>query len=135
MKKARISYRRKKINQSVNLYIVGVAQCFPKSVYKTPFKIKKQIWVDELADADLFTPSCPHLHSSDGKYKLNVYTGKLYDIRLKKILTNKIVREDELKMLWNDHKFLEFAMKMRKLYHEKFSQSELDPIPSYAGHL
>jgi len=37
-----------------------------------------------VADADMFTPSCPHLHSIDGKYKLNVYDGTLYDIRLKK---------------------------------------------------
>ncbi len=53
--------------------------------YSTPFMIRNQKWYDELSDPDFFTPSCPHLHSNDGHYKMNVYTGELYDIPIKKI--------------------------------------------------
>ena len=84
------------------------------------------------ADADMFTPSCPHLHSTDGKYKLNVYTGELYDIRLKKTIRNKVVNNDELNKLWSETKFLQFAMKMRQLYFEKYPQSQLPQIPVFA---
>ena len=69
------------------------------SAYKTPIKLKKMYWYDELADAYMFTSSCPHLNSVDGKYKLNVYDGMLYDIRLKKIIRNKRVNDEELKKL------------------------------------
>ena len=82
-------------------------------------------WYDELADADMFTHLCPHLHSVDGKYKLNVYTGELYDLRLKKIIRNKIVSNDELRRLWGDAGFLQFATKMRELYFEKYPHSQL----------
>ena len=132
MKRVRISYKRKRIEKTVNLYVFEVEHQFQKSVYKTPFKLKKQIWYDELADADMFTPSCPHLHSIDNKYKLNVYTGEIYDIRLKKIIKNKKVNMDEIKKLWNESKFQEFAMKMRQLYFEKYPKSELPEIPVFS---
>lgn len=72
MKKIRISYKQKRITYPMNLYEIRVESYFSKSAYKIPFKLKKMYWYDELADADMFTPSCPHLHSVDGKYKLNV---------------------------------------------------------------
>lgn len=131
VKKTRISYNQKQTNQQVNLYVIGVECQFRKSLYKTPFKLKKMIWYDEIADSDMFTPSCPHLHSIDGKYKLNVYTGELYDIRLKKIIRDKRVNNDELKELWSESKFLQFAMKMRQLYFEKYPQSQLPQIPVF----
>ena len=101
------------------------------SAYKTPIKLKKMYWYDELADADMFTSSCPHLNSVDGKYKLNVYDGTLYDIRLKKTIRNKRVNDEELKKLWGDAGFLQFATKMRELYFEKYPHSQLPQIPVF----
>lgn len=131
MKKIRISYKQKRITYPMNLYEIGVESYFSKSAYKTPFKLKKMYWYDELADADMFTPSCPHLHSVDGKYKLNVYDGTLYDIRLKKIMRNKRVNDEELRKLWDDAGFLQFATKMRELYFEKYPHSQLPQIPVF----
>ena len=131
MKKVRISYKKKRINRTMSIYEIGVECYFSKSAYKTPFKLKKMYWYDELADADMFTPSCPHLHSVDGKYKLNVYDGTLYDIRLKKTIRNKRVNDEELKKLWGDAGFLQFATKMRELYFEKYPHSQLPQIPVF----
>ena len=129
MRKVKISYK-KKIDMPI-AFIIGVERRFVNSVYKTPFKIKKQVWYDELADADPFTPSCPHLHSSDGNYKLNVYNGEIYNIRTKKIVRDKYVPKKELKKLWQDLKFQLFAQKMREIYYEKFPNSKLPDIPHF----
>ena len=108
---------------------IGYKIRFIKSSYKTPFKLKKQFWYDEYSDTDMFTPSCPHLHSLDGKYKLNVYTGEFYDIRNKRIIRDKYVPEDELKKLWKDPEFCSFAKTMRKIYNEKYPNSQLPEKP------
>lgn len=131
MKKDKIPYKKKKTMNNAIAFEIGVERGFVKSVYKTPFKMKKQVWFDEYADADPFTPSCPHLHSSDGKYKLNVYNGEMYDIRTKKIARDKYISEDELKILWSDPRFLLFAKKMREMYYEKFPNSKLPDIPHF----
>ena len=55
--------------------------------------------------------------------------GKQYDVRLKKIVCDKKVNKEELKRLWSEPKFIEFALKMRRLYSEKYPRSQLPPMP------
>lgn len=124
----KLMHRKKEIEI---VCFLEVSTKFSHGLYKTPFPLKKMIWYDELADSDPFTPSCPHLHSWEEKYKLNVYTGEIYDIRSKKNISNKYVNEDELSKLWADTRFQQFACKMRDIYKEKFPNSVLPSIPTY----
>lgn len=132
MKKLRIPYRKKCFSKERIEIRLGIKHRYRRaSVYTTPFKIKKLFWYDEFADSDYFTPSCPHLHSEDGKYKLNVYTGELYNIRLKRNCTDKYVPKEELKKLWEENKFIKFSNEMRKKYKEKYPDSSLPDIPLF----
>lgn len=128
MKKIRIPYNRK---PKINVFIteLKVENTVYKSVYKSPFKLMKLFWCGEISDPDFFNPSCPHLHSLDGKYKLNVYNGELYDIRLKRVAGNKHVSKEELDKLWKEPKFLAFANSMRNRYFEQYPCSKLPDIP------
>ena len=93
--------------------------------YKTPFSIKSQKWYDELSDSDPYNPSCPHLHSVEGPYKMNVYTGQIYNTQTKKIVDGFCIREKDLRKLWNDKKFLAFALMMRTIHLDKFPDAIL----------
>jgi len=99
--------------------------------YTTPFMIRNQKWYDELSDPDFFTPSCPHLHSKDGHYKMNVYTGELYDIPIKKISNKFHIQKKDLIKLWNDKKFYLFVAYMRKLFYKNYPNGNLPDIPEY----
>ncbi|MBQ7077386.1 MAG: hypothetical protein IJM91_04590 [Lachnospiraceae bacterium] len=109
---------------------ICVERKFLKSVFKTRFRLKRQFWYGEYADTDFFTPSCPHLHSEDQKYKLNVYTGDIYDAKNRKF-NGMRVSDNELKKLWSDDKFYKFANEMRKIYSDKFPNSVLRDIPNF----
>lgn len=119
-------------SKDVVVFTLVVSNEYDRGCYQTPFQMKKTLWFDELSDPDLFFPSCPHLHSSDGQYKLNVYTGELYSTKNKKIVKEKVVKEKELKRLWSDRKFMEFAEKMRTTYFEKYPSSSLPSIPPFS---
>ena len=118
-------------SKDIVVFTLTVSNEYDRGCYQTPFQLKKTLWFYELSDPDLFFPSCPHLHSSDQQYKLNVYTGELYSTKSKKIVKGKVVKEKELERLWSDRKFLEFAKKMRTTYFEKFPSSSLPPIPTF----
>lgn len=123
--------RNKPNSKGIVCFFLAVSNIYDMGCYQTPFQMKKTLWFDELSDPDLFFPSCPHLHSKDGQYKLNVYTGELYSTKSKKIVNGKIVKEKELKRLWENSKFVEFANRMRNIYFEKYPLSNLPPIPVF----
>lgn len=126
--------RKNKINsKEIVFFALVVSNEYDRGCYQTPFQMKKTLWFDELSDPDLFFPSCPHLHSFDGQYKLNVYTGELYSTKNKKIVKGKVVKEKELERLWSDRKFMEFAEKMRTTYFEKYPSSSLPSFPTFSG--
>lgn len=130
MKQSNIGYLNEKESNEV-VFELGVQRRFFRSIYETPFKLKKQRWHGCFSDKDVFIPSCPHLHSEDDKYKLNVYTGEIYDRRRRIVLRDKYVPNDELKKLWDDQKFKEFADKMRDYYKEERPNSKLPDIPKF----
>ena len=124
--------KNKTKGKHIVVFALVVSNEHERGCYQTPFQMKKTLWFDELSDSDLFFPSCPHLHSSDGQYKLNVYTGELYSTKNKKIVKGKVVKEKELERLWSDRKFMEFAEKMRTTYFEKYPSSSLPSVPSFS---
>ena len=124
--------KNKTKGKDVVVFALVVSNVYDRGCYHTPFQMRKTLWFDELSDPDLFFPSCPHLHSTDGQYKLNVYTGELYSTQSKKIVKGKVVKEKELERLWSDRKFMEFAEKMRTTYFEKYPLSSLPSVPSFS---
>lgn len=47
----------------------------------------------ELSDSDPYNPSGPHLHSVGGPYKMDVYTGQIYNTQTKKIIEGTYQRK------------------------------------------
>ena len=98
--------------------------------YRYPHQIKKSVWIGKLSDPDFHTPSCPHLHSENGKKKLDVYTGEFYDVQTR-TYTGEFIKQDVLKDLWTDEKFLRFVDQARDRLLSKFPNIKLPPIPHY----
>ena len=125
------------MRKKIKIISVDGIKVFPVNTnpqaYTTPFSIRSQKWYDELSDSDPYNPSCPHLHSVGGPYKMDVYTGQIYNTQTKKIIEGYHIREKDLKKLWNDKKFVAFALAMRKLYSDKFPNGALPEIPEYCG--
>lgn len=102
-----------------------------RRVYKYPHQIKKTLWYGRVADPDFHTPPAPHLHSADGKEKLDVYTGKFYSTKTKSY-TGAFADDEVMQSLWTNEKFLRFVDQARKHALEQCSTYELPPIPSWA---
>ena len=82
-------------------------------VYSPPFNIGGEKWEFHKNDEDP-CPSVPHGHSRDGKRKLDIVTGYIYDVR-----TNKILRKanrKELAKLKTDYKFRIFARETLEIF-------------------
>ena len=99
--------------------------------YKVPITLNGDKWQDELSDPDPFFPSCPHLHCIGKPYKLNVYTGEIYNMQTKKILRNEKIRKKELKELWKNELFLAFVRKKREEHDINYPTDVLPPIPTF----
>lgn len=72
-------------------------------------------WIIHEKDADINEPSCPHCHAIEKNWKLNIYTGQIYDATNHCYLKEK-VSKTELKKLWGQKKFVEIVLKERKRY-------------------
>lgn len=91
---------------------------------KLPFKLNKKEWYFKKSDEDI-NPSFPHLHTTDKKYKMNIYTGDIY-LKKQKIPFSCITDEEHRK-LWSDSKFLNDVKEMRKSY--VYGEEKLPLIP------
>lgn len=100
--------------------------------YQFPHQVKKNLWYGKETDPDFHTPPAPHLHSSNGRKKMDVYTGQLYDVQ-KKSYEDKYVDESVLREMWSDPKFLEFVDKSRKIALSKCPDYKLPPIPDWGS--
>ena len=99
--------------------------------YKAPLTLNGYKWYDELSDPDPFFPSCPHLHCTEKPYKLNVYTGELYNVQTKQIIRNEKIRTKELKELWKDKRFFEFVLFKRNEFLSQHPDAYLPTIPCF----
>ena len=102
-----------------------------RQLYRPPMTIGGFKWYDELSDPDPFFPSCPHLHCKGKPYKLNVYTGELYNTRTKQIIRNEKIRKKDLKELWENTLFLEFVKYKRMEYLQNYPNGILPEIPTF----
>lgn len=84
-------------------------------LYRPTDKIYKMIWDFHKADADPF-PSVPHGHSTNGKYKLKLWSGEVFDIQTNK-LVGKSSKKEMLK-LYGSHKFQCFVNDAREWFKE-----------------
>lgn len=57
-------------------------------------------------------PSFPHMHSLEDNMVLNIYTGEIYRKMTRDIIG--YASEKNMKRLWNDEKFLNEVMEIRK---------------------
>lgn len=75
--------------------------------------VKKMYWEFHKGDNDNF-PSVPHGHSLDGKYKLEIWSGKIYNIQSGK--SEFIAKKKDMKALQNYPGFVEFIKECREDY-------------------
>lgn len=87
------------------------------NIFKHKFEIHK-------TDADVW-PSYPHMHSLEDKLVLDIYTGEVYRKPTRQCI-NEASEEDMIK-LWNDRKFLNVVLEMRKT--KPINVKTLSPIP------
>ncbi|MBR0156246.1 MAG: hypothetical protein IJM20_01840 [Clostridia bacterium] len=95
--------------------------------YVTNFQIHRQIWDLNMYDDDNW-PSVPHGHSLDGKYKLNVWTGEIFEITTKKRVGH--ARKKELNVLYSNNEFIKFARSAIQYHKEHFPYHSFD-IPDW----
>lgn len=89
-----------------------------------PFKLNKADWYFKISDHDI-NPSFPHLHSKDGKYKMNIYNGNIHRAKDKRVIST--LSDDDFIKLWNYQKFREEVIKIRKTY--PYGEEKLPPVP------
>lgn len=78
--------------------------------------IKKMYWEFHKGDNDNL-PSVTHGHSLDGKYKLEIWNGKIYNIQSGKV--EYIAKKKDMKALQQHPGFIEFVKECREEYKER----------------
>lgn len=79
-------------------------------------KIGGMYWVFHKGDNDDH-PSVPHGHSIDGKYKLELWNGNIFNIQTGKIKFK--AKKKDMTALYNLPGFLEFVNECREAYRER----------------
>ena len=97
---------------------------FNPFLYRPEYKIFNHKFEIHKTENDIW-PSYPHVHLLEDDIKLDIYTGNLYRIQTKKIINE--VSDKDMKKLWNDKKFLEMVMEVRK--NKPINISNLQDIP------
>lgn len=88
-------------------------------------KVKKLYWEFHKGDAD-YRPSVPHGHSLDGKYKLELWSGEIYDCRTgKKVMQAK---EKDMLALSRENGFADFVNECRAEYLKLHPGVSLQPL-------
>lgn len=82
----------------------------------TPFTVKRVKWEIHNHDADINEPSCPHMHAIGKPWKLNLYTGDIYDINTGKIVGR--VKRKELLAIWKSSGVYRIILTERAIYEE-----------------
>ena len=88
-------------------------------------------WYMNNHDKDINMPSCPHCHAHGNSWKLNIYTGRIYD-------KNKCIGQIGIKefyKMWIQEEFRDAVLRERKWYNENYHDKnpirypELPPLP------
>ena len=93
-------------------------------LYRPEIKIYDHRFEIHKTDVDVW-PSYPHMHSIEDNLVLDIYSGKVY----RKITREHIgyAMEKDMKVLWNDKKFLDLVIEVRK--NKPLNVCRLDEIP------
>ena len=100
--------------------------------------MKGQKWYMHEHDKDINDPSCPHCHAKGKKWKLDIYTGHVYEYPDKHYKGK--ISKSEMKKMWSQEGFLELVIKERQWYEENMHESNpvryplLPPLPISVKH-
>lgn len=89
-------------------------------------------WIMHEHDSDINDPSCPHCHAKEKNWKLDIYSGCVYDYTNGKAYITKLSKK-EFKRLWKQKGFLSLVLKERKWYEDEFLSKDCvryPPLPS-----
>ena len=89
----------------------------------TPFTVKGVKWEIHNRDAEINNPSCPHMHAIEKPWKLDLYTGNIYDSITGKYIGR--IKQKELLEIWNAKGVLKIILAERAIYEELHKK---DPI-------
>jgi len=87
-------------------------------------------WDFHKGDAD-YNPTVPHGHSLDGKYKLELWSGRIYEISSGKMYG--ISRSKEMRALYVFPGFREFVEECREEYRKMHPTINLQPLTPCDG--
>ncbi len=111
----------------------------PKAKYTVPFQFHKfdGKWYLHECDKDNLRPSCPHLHSCEYPMKIDIYEGRLYDVRIRRY-TGERIKSSDLKKLWEIPEFVASVFRERDRYlvlhrQDPVRYPNLPSIPAYAN--
>ena len=94
-------------------------------LYRLQSKINGLTWDVNQDDPDTW-PSIPHLHATEKPYKLDIYTGRIFNINTKKHVLR--ASRKGMEILWTDKKAVAIILYNRNKYKDR----ELPDIPDYA---
>lgn len=94
--------------------------------YDPNYEIKGLKWRIHKNDMDNW-PSIPHLHAIEKNYKMDIYTGVVYNANNKKYIGS--IRGKELRKLWQDEKIVDIVIFARQ---NRGKDMTLPQIPEYA---
>lgn len=78
-------------------------------------KIEGHKWVLHKYDPDVFFPSCPHFDCRDRKWKLDIYSGKIYNSSNHSYV-GKIPYKVLKEKIWGDDTIVNMIIDIRKRY-------------------
>lgn len=90
-------------------------------------QIKQIYWEFHKGDAD-FNPSMPHGHSLDGKYKLELWSGNIYEVSTKEL--KWIAKPKDMQHLYSHEGFQKFVKECRDEYCKNHPGFRLPPLTS-----
>lgn len=91
-------------------------------------------WYMHERDDDINDPSCPHCHTKEKNWKLDIYNGNIYDYTNRKRYVKTISKKD-FKIMWNYKGFLELVLRERQRYDKQYHSKDekrypaLPPLP------
>ncbi|WP_026658211.1 hypothetical protein [Butyrivibrio sp. AC2005] len=99
---------------------------YGRFAFRPQYKIANMMWNFHKYDDD-DKPSVPHGHSLDGKYKLSIWDGTVYEIKDKKLIKVGTAKKADMKSLNKDKKFTTFVKEEREWYGQEHPYK---PLPS-----
>ncbi len=88
---------------------------YGRFAFRPQYKIANMMWDFHKYDDD-DKPSVPHGHSLDGKYKLSIWDGTVYEIKDKKLIKVGTAKKADMKSLFDNKKFHAFVDEEQEWY-------------------